>query len=279
MPKLSNMFFDTHTHVNSTAYKDDTDETIKRALNDTWMVNVGTQKDTSKSVVELSKKYPSGVFAAIGLHPAHTYQQIEDPDQDNAKIAEESFDEDNYELLLSEKVVAIGECGLDYYRLPETDRDVAIAKQKKSFVAQLNFASKHDLPVIIHCRDAYEDVLDILKSEFKNGRGIIHSFTGDWITAKKFLDFNFYVALNGILAFDKTGRLAEVCKNLPSDKILIETDAPYLAPPPYRGKRNEPAYVKHVAEKIAELRGETIEQVAEYTFNNACSIFGINPKT
>jgi TatD DNase family protein len=125
---------------------------------------------------------------------------------------------------------------------------------------------------VVHCRDAYHDLLPILKAEY-SGPGIIHSFTDSWETAQKFLDLGFYIALNAILIFDKTGKLPEVAQNLPSDRILIETDAPFLSP--MRGKRNEPAFVQKVAEKIAELRGETVEQVSEYTFNNALKVYGI----
>src|SRR3989344_910395 len=264
------MLFDTHTHVNFEAYKEDRTQVVDRALNsDTWMINVGTQIDTSKSAVELANNYEKGVYAAIGLHPVHTYQQILDEEESHFKTRQEVFDEGAYEALINDKVVAVGECGLDYFRLPENEKETAISKQKTAFIAQINFASKHNLPLIIHCRDAYEDVLEILKYQYKDQPGVIHSFTGDWETAKKYLDFGFYVALNGILTFDKSGKLAEVAKNTPLDKLITETDAPYLTPPPHRGKRNEPSYVQYVAAKIAEVRGEDKEKVSQQTFNNA----------
>lgn len=270
------MFFDTHTHVNFAGFKYDSDETIKRALDDgTWLINVGTQIDTSQHAVSLANKYPHGVYAAIGLHPIHTYQQIVDEEETRFKTREEGFDENLYAALLNDKVVAVGECGLDYFRLPENDRDAAIKKQKQALVAQLHFAQKHNLPVIIHCRDAYDDLLEILKAEYGGKPGVIHSFTDTWDTAKKFVDFGFYVALNGILTFDKTGKLAEVAKNVPSDRILTETDAPYLTPPPFRGKRNEPAYVKYVAQRIAEIRGVSVEELGSQTFKNACELFKV----
>lgn len=288
------MLFDTHTHVNFQAYKEDRDEVIRRALSEsTWMINVGTQASTSQQAIDLAKQYPEGVYAAIGLHPVHTYQQMLDEEEDHFRTHEENFDEAVYALLLSSnRAVAIGECGLDYYRLPENDMEAAIKKQKTAFISQIHFAQKHGLPLIVHCRDlpanglsrrrwqagAYDDVLEILKAEYK-GQGVIHSFTGNWETAKKFLDFGFYVAFNGILTFDKTGNLAEVCKNTPIDKILSETDAPYLTPPPFRGKRNEPSYVKYVVEKIAEVKGLSVEEASQATFNNACQLFGINPHT
>lgn len=272
------MFFDSHTHINFSAFKNDMDEVIRRSLAaNTWMVNVGTQADTSASAAALASKYEQGVFAAIGLHPVHTYQQILDEEESHFQTRAESFDEGFYEKILSEKVVGVGECGLDYFRIPEdSHRDEIIANQKKEFIKQLHFAVKHDLPVIIHCREAYQDLLDIMKSEY-TGRAVIHSFTDTWGTAKKFLDLGYYIALNGILTFDKTGKLEEVCKNTPNDRILVETDAPYLTPPPYRGKRNEPSYVQYVAAKVAEIKGVGLEEVGEVTYRNACELFKIKP--
>ncbi|OGE93838.1 MAG: hypothetical protein A3K08_02330, partial [Candidatus Doudnabacteria bacterium RIFCSPLOWO2_01_41_7] len=220
-------YFDTHTHVNFAAFKDDQSETIKRALDgNTWMINVGTQTDTSKLAVEVAKIYPEGVFAAIGLHPVHTYQQMLDEEESHFQSRTEVFVESDYEQMLTEKVVAVGECGLDYFRLPsDSDRESVIKKQKEEFVKQLHFAKKHKLPVIIHCRDAYADLLEILKSEYAGLQGVAHSFTDTWEIAKKFLDLGFYIALNGILTFDKTGKLAEVVANTPADRLLTETDA------------------------------------------------------
>ncbi len=269
-------YFDTHTHVNFAAFKADQDQTIKRALdNDTWMINVGTQINTSTAAVELANKFEKGVYAAIGLHPIHTYQQVVDEEEDHFRSHADSFDEVEFAKLLNDKVVAVGECGLDYFRLPETDKEAAIAKQKTEFIKQLHFAKQNKLPVIIHCRDAYEDVLAILKAEYAGLPGVIHSFTDTWDTAKQFLDFGFYVALNGILTFDKTGKLAEVVDKASIDRLLTETDAPYLTPPPFRGKRNEPAYVQYVAAKMAEIKKLEPEVMGEQTFNNACKLFKI----
>jgi len=270
------MLFDTHAHVNFSAYKNDADETVRRALEtDTWMVNVGTQQDTSKSAVEFASKYPEGVYAAIGLHPSHTFQHMMDEEESHFESRAESFDEVFYEKLLGKKVVAVGECGLDYYRLPEDGtKEAVISKQKEEFIKQLHFAQKHFLPITFHCRDAYEDLIEILKAEYQGG-GVIHSYTGNWETAKKFIDLGFYIGLNGILTFDKTGRLVEVVEKAPFDKILIETDSPYLAPPPFRGKRNEPLYVQYVAGKIAEIKGLSWDEVGEQTFMNAKQLFKI----
>jgi TatD DNase family protein len=269
-------YFDTHTHVNFEAFKDDRAATMQRAIDaGTWLINVGTQIDTSRSAAELAEEYQQGVFAAIGLHPVHTYQQMLDEEESHFQSRAEVFDAAAYEKLLNPKVVAVGEIGLDYFRLPDDSKSTAIAGQKMEFIKQLQFAKRHHLPVIIHCREAYDDVLEILHAEYAGAPGVIHSFTDTWATAKKFLDFGFYVALNGILTFDKTGKLAEVAQKTPLDRLLIETDAPYLTPPPFRGKRNEPAYVRYVAEKIAQCRQISPEDTAAATFANALALFQI----
>jgi TatD DNase family protein len=254
------MLFDTHCHVNFPEFDADREEVLKRSqIEKLWMTNVGCDYKSSKSAVEIADKFEEGVYATIGVHPTDST---------------ESFDEEKYTLLLSSnKVVAIGECGLDYYHEKmETGR----RQQATEFIKQIHFAQKHKLPLVIHCRDAYHDLIPILKSEYTCD-AIIHSFTDSWETAKKFLDMGYYIALNAILIFDKTGKLPEVAKNLPSDRILVETDAPFLSP--VRGKRNEPANVMKVVEKVAELRGEAVEKVAEYTFNNALKIYNINVRS
>lgn len=191
------MYFDSHTHVNFHAFKDDEQETLERALkSDTWLINVGTQYDSSKSAAALAEKFDQGVYAAIGLHPVHTYQQMLDEEESHFKSREEEFDSVKYGQLVTGKVVAVGECGLDFFRLPADDNVAAIERQKKAFVSQIHFAKEHHLPLIVHCRDAYAQVLEILSSEYSGMPGVIHSFTGDWETAKKFLDFGFYVAFN-----------------------------------------------------------------------------------
>lgn len=270
------MYFDTHAHAHFAAYGGETEGVIKRALDqDVWMTNVGTSFATSKSAALLAANYKEGVYATVGLHPGHTWQDMKDADEGPDHHREE-FNEDEYASLLSDKVVAVGEIGLDYFRLPADDAD-SKQLQKDAFIKQLHFAQKYKLPVVIHCRDAYEDTLEILKSEYK-GDGILHSFTGDWATAKKFLDYGFYIALNGILMFDKTGKLNETCRNVPADRLLSETDAPYLAPPPFRGKRNEPGYVKYIVDFMAEVRWTDPNEMADQTFKNAIKAYGIAGK-
>ncbi len=271
------MFFDTHTHVNSEEFQEDADAVIQRSLdNSTWLVNIGTLTETSRQAVEIADKYPEGVFASIGLHPAHTYETSYGEDEGKVLIPAEVFDGSEYEKLLTPKVVGIGECGLDYFRLPEhLDRETLIKNQKTEFIKQLVFAQKHDLALIVHCRDAYTDLLEIMDAEYKGDRVVIHSFTDTWETAKKFLDKGYYLALNGILTFDKTGKLAEVVEKAPLEMLLTETDAPYLAPPPFRGKRNEPLYVQYVAQKIADIKKLPREAVGQQTFDNARKLFKI----
>ncbi len=255
--------FDTHTHLNFPQFNGDREQLFKNAqANQLWLTNVGCDYKSSKSAVELADKFNQGVYATIGQHPT-----------DSAEV----FDEEKYSELITPKVRAIGECGLDYYHEKEQS---GIKQQKLEFVKQIHFAQKQGLPLVIHCRDlpagrqdAYKDLLEILNSEY-DGNANIHSFTDSWDTAKKFLDKGYFIALNAILIFDKTGQLAEVAEKLPSDRILIETDAPFLSP--MRGKRNEPSFVEKVAEKLAEVRGESLEQVSEYTFNNALKFFNIN---
>jgi TatD DNase family protein len=271
------MFFDTHTHVNSEEFQEDAESVIQRSLdNRTWMVNIGTMLKTSQQAIEIADKYKEGVYASIGIHPDHSRELSFGEGADKKTFAAEFFDESVYEKLLTPKVVGVGECGLDYFRLPEGAVAEQIKQvQKIEFIKHLKFAEKHDRAVIIHSRDAYVDLLEILKAEYKGSRVIIHSFTDTWETAKKFLDMGFYIALNGILTFDKTGRLAEVAEKTPLNMLLTETDAPYLAPPPFRGKRNEPLYVQYVAQKIADIKKLPVEEVGQQTFENAKKLFRI----
>lgn len=255
MPRLISMIFDTHTHVNFPEFDTDRAEVLRACSKQgIYLTNVGCDFTSSKSAIELASKYEKGVYATIGQHPTDT---------------KETFDEEQYSALVTEKVVAVGECGLDYYHEKDPGKQ---DRQKQEFIKQIHFAQKVSLPLVIHCRDAYQDGYEILRDEHK-GECIIHSFTDSWETAKKFLDLGYYIALNAILIFDKSGKLSEVAKNLPSDRILTETDAPFLSP--VQGKRNDPTNVKKVVEKIATLRNESIEKVSEYTFNNALKIYGI----
>ncbi len=274
MPKL----IDTHAHLNFQAFRNDADEVIERTLQESvWMINAGTQFETSRRAVELAENYSDGVYAAVGLHPIHLFEHRVDEEETSFTARGEEFNSDSYKELVgrSVKVVAIGEFGLDYFRIPPDEKLEVVKKVQAEVVKQhLLLAKTVDKPVMIHCRDAYDDLVGILKKHY-DGPGEIHSFTGTWEQAKKFLELGYYIALNGIVTFDKTGRSEEVVKNLPLDRIILETDAPYLTPVPYRGKRNEPRYVKHVAEKIAEIKGLSVEEVEKTTTENARKLFRI----
>lgn len=279
---------DTHTHVNLRAFKDDAEATIQRAIDaGVGVVNVGTQIDTSRQAVELLDKFSDNVWAVIGLHPSHTYaHDYEDEEEVKFKTREEHFDPGLYrELANNPRVVGIGECGLDYYRLPD-DRDHGEIKQlqRKAFDEQIKLALELDKALCVHCRptdgtvDAYEDLLEIIKQEKagnENLRFEVHCYTGDAATAMKFVELGGYIGLNGIITFDKTGRSEEVVKAVPLENIILETDAPYLTPKSHRGERNEPSFLPEVAEKIAEWKNLSPEEVATQTTQNAKQLFNI----
>lgn len=291
------MLIDTHSHVNFKAYKDDYKEVIKRTLDgNVRMINVGTQFDTSKRAVEIAEEYESGVYAAIGLHPIHVskdFVKIKNDDEETEVLGKgEIFEREKYlELAKSEKVVAIGEIGLDYYYKPKTKAKLEDfkQKQKESFLAQADLARELDLPLIIHCRMAHQDLIQILNHQigasYKKLKGVMHCFTGSVEEMKEYLNLGFYIGFNGIIfKLD----LGEAIKNCPPERILIETDCPYLTPLPAEVPltsgtkegpkdhvRNEPIFVKYVAERIAELKGISFEKIAEVTTQNAKDLFKI----
>lgn len=285
MPK----YIDIHSHVNLYAFKDDAKEVLDRALeNDTWIINVGTQIDTSKKAVELAEKYGKGVYAIVGLHPVHTSPSFHDEQElgEGGKAFTsrgEVFDKDAYrELLKNEKVVAIGECGLDYYHLDEEVNPAMVGqveKEKKAFVQQIELAQEFSKPLMLHIRNnpkdkthnAYADSIEILKN-YPSVKGDVHFFAGTKEDAQNFLDLGFYLSFTGVITF--THDYDEVIKTTPLDRIMSETDAPYVAPVPYRGKRNEPLYVREVVKKIAEIKGLDEGIVAEAILNNAKKLFG-----
>jgi len=312
------MLIDTHAHLNFNAYKDDADEVIRRSLdNNVWMINVGSKYETSKRAAEMAQKYPDGVFATVGLHPLHLETKSVKIKIDLEEVAfnakEEEFDYGKYkELAQNSKVIAIGEVGLDYYYKPKTKKKLAEFKEKQRTVLcqQLKLAEELNLPIIFHCRMAHGDLIEILKSEILNPksetnsksqiqnskpRGVMHGFVGTTEQLKEYLDMGFYIGFNGII-FKKIEGIdfEENIKAVPLEKILIETDCPYLTPPlpaeallaslslgkggvkagPKEG-RNEPLYIKYVAQKIAEIKNIDFEKVAEITTQNARYLFKI----
>lgn len=273
---------DTHCHVNFSAYKNDMDEVIKRSLNEgIGMIVVGSQSDTSKQAIDIAEKY-DGVWASIGLHPSHLHKQefYDDGEFDSVKTRTEIFDPEYYRQLASHpKVVAIGEFGLDYYHLPPDIDEAQVHKdQIDATNLQIDFATEFNKPVIIHSRDAHDDQFEILRSAIEAGklskRGVVHCFTGSLDDAKRYIDLGFMISFTGILTFSK--EIQAVARELPIESIMVETDAPYLSPPPYRGKRNEPAYVKYIAQTLADVKGMTYDQVAHQTTANAIKLFGLD---
>jgi len=278
------MIIDTHSHISFKAYDKDREEVIKRTQDEGVVcIDVGTKYETSKNVVELAERNEN-IYASIGMHPIHIKTDLMKlrMDEEEGAFAPfgEEYDREKYkELAMSKKVVAIGEIGLDYYYRPKTTSRLEQFKelQKKVFIEQLDLAKELNLPVIIHCRMAHEDVIDILKSQNPNPndqkvRGVIHCFTGSWGEAQKYLDLGFYLGINGIIfKFD----IDEVIKKAPLDRLLVETDCPYLTPPMAEVEHNEPIFVKYVAEKIAELRKISFDEVASATTANAKKLFKV----
>ncbi len=269
---------DAHTHIQFAAYKDDRDEVIKRSLDaGIWLVNVGTQKDTSLEAIKLAEKYSEGVYATVGLHPVHTDKSFHDEAELGADqpftSRGEIFDDETYKKLAEHpKVVGIGECGLDYYRLEIDSKN----KQKEAFIKQIELATEVKKPLMIHCRKAFDDLIDILKDnnpKLQTIPGIIHFFSGDIVHATRLLDMGFYFTFGGVITF--VHDYDKVVKLIPLDKILLETDAPYVTPVPYRGQHNEPSYVLEVAKKIGEIKGIDFEEISHHTVENARTIFGI----
>jgi len=281
------MLIDTHAHLNFSAFKDDVNEIIKKTLeNDVWVINVGSQYSTSKRAVEIAQKYEEGIYVAVGLHPIHLEERKVDHSEVDAqavfKTRSEEFDYEKYkELAQNHKVVAVGEIGLDYWYKPKTKKKLEEFKerQKEVFLKQLNLAKELNLPIILHCRIAHDDLLKLLELQASKSElgGVIHCFTGDWQQAQKYLDLGFYLGFNGLIFKKIEGApdWQEIIKKLPLEKILIETDAPYLTPPPYESQRNEPLYVKYVAQKIAEIKKIALEELVKITTQNAKELFRI----
>ena len=259
---MSNVF-DTHCHPQFPQYKNDREEIVQRALGGgVFMIAVGTDLETSKQGIELAQKH-NGIWATVGVHPNDT---------DNFQFSIFNFQK----LLEHPKVVAVGEIGLDYYRTLEPEKQ---KKQKEIFEQFIDLAQKIKKPMVLHFRDSpkgssgrvHKDALEILP---KNITGVSHSFTGNLDEAKEYINRGMYLGFNGIITFAR--QYDEVVKYVPLQNILLETDAPYLTPEPYRGQRNEPVYVKEVAKKIAELKNVSIDEVIAKTTQNVINLFKID---
>jgi len=251
-------YIDIHSHIGFADYGKDQDEVVKR-MRDAGVstITVGTDLESSREAVKIAEKYEN-VWACVGAHP-----------RDDASFV---FEEKDFaELVKHPKVVAIGECGLDHFKLTE-NIEAEKERQKKEFIKQIEFAIKYDKSLMLHIREAYEDAYEILKN-YPKARGNVHFFTGtsDW--AQKFIKLGFTVSFPGVITFAKETQ--EAVRNIPLNMMHAETDSPFAAPVPYRGKRNEPAYVIEVVKKIAELRGESLETVQKQLVENAKRVFGI----
>lgn len=259
---------DTHCHLNFNAFKEDWRQVLKRSFDNgiTTMINIGSNYKTSERAINIAKEFPN-CYAAIGLHPIH--------------LQNEEFVVEKYVSLIQknkELVKAIGETGLDYFHQP-FDQE----KQKEVFLKHLELAKEFNLPVILHCRgeindplNAYHHLSSLVSHLSFTPSGVLHCFSANWQIAQKFLDLGFYIGFTGIITFNNCGQdLLEVVAKTPLEKILIETDSPYLAPEPYRGQRCEPWYVKFTAQKIAKIKKITLEKVIEQTTKNAKGLFKI----
>lgn len=279
------MYIDTHSHVNFKYFKDDGDEVIQRALSeDVWMINVGADYKTSKRTLEYANKYEKGIYAAVGLHPMHIESMRAKGEDYDFQTRGEVFNYDVYEKLAKfEKVVAIGEIGLDYYHIEALDNIEEVKqKQKEVLYQQLLLARRLDKPVIIHCRQAHDDMIELLQVFRKEHIdliprdrpwGVMHCFSGDEDKAWKYFGFGLIISFTGLITFSRAQD--DLIRRLPSDKFMVETDCPFMTPEPHRGKRNEPVLVKFVAKKIAEIKNLSEERVAELTTNTARNLFGV----
>ncbi len=256
------MLFDTHTHLDDARYNDDREAMIARAREAgvEAFLTIGCDLGTSQAAVALADQYPF-VYASVGVHP-HEVKHIQDGWYDELR-----------HLAKHNNVVAFGEIGLDYHYNHSSPKD-----QRERFREQIQLARELKLPVIIHTRESQEDTITILKEERASEiGGVLHCFSGDTWLAKEALDLGFYLSFSGILTFQNAAALREIAKQTPLDRVLIETDCPYLTPVPYRGKRNEPAYVFQVAQQLASIHGPalSLEQISGQTSDNAKRLFKI----
>ena len=248
-------WIDTHAHLNDEKFEDDAEEVIARAeaADVRRIINMGDTMESSRRVVEMANAH-EGLFAAVGIHPEEAFELGEPELQQLAAWAEDP------------KVVAIGEIGLDYYWEKDGEKRL---QQQRTFICQLDLARQLHLPVCIHDREAHGDLLKILKQEGKGLSGVLHCFSGSWEMAREIFRMGWLIGVDGPLTFKNAAKLPEIIQQAPRDMVLLETDAPYMAPVPMRGKRNEPAYVRHVAEKVAEIWRADPEEVAARTTGNA----------
>jgi TatD DNase family protein len=255
------MLIDSHAHLDDKKYDLDREYLIENLKENKveLVINIGADLQTSKNSVNLAKKYEN-IYAVVGVHP-HSAKDVTDETLEEIK-----------RLSKEEKVLAIGEIGLDYH-YDYSPRDI----QKKQFISQIKLAKEVDLPLVIHSREATKDTLDIIREEAKDGklRGVLHAFSGSPEIAREYIKLGFLISIGGPLTFKNARVVKEVVEEISIDHMIIETDSPYLTPVPYRGKRNEPMFVKYVAEEIAKIKDIDVEEVIKVTNHNTKRIFDI----
>ena len=252
---------DTHTHLNDAKFADDVADAVARAraAGVTRMINMGDTFESSAQAVALAHAY-DGLFAGVGIHPEEARALTAEDDEQLSSWAKD------------DRVVCIGEIGLDYYWVKDAPtREL----QRRMFIHQLDLARQLHLPVCIHDRDAHADTLAILKKEGQGIPTVLHCYSGSVEMAREFLKLGCYLGVDGPLTFKNAAKTVNVVREMPMDRLLVETDAPYMAPVPMRGRRNEPAFVRFVAEKVAEIRALSLSEVARQTTANACAIYGL----
>jgi TatD DNase family protein len=254
------MLIDTHAHLEMEAFDGDREAVLERAVKAglVAIITIGTTLRDCEKAVTLARFHET-VYAAVGIHP-HEVKEIDVATCDALRV-----------LARRAKVVAIGEIGLDFF-YTFSPREVQI----RWFAEQLDLAGELDLPVIIHDREAHAETLEIIRLRKDRLRGVFHCFSGDWAMARECLDMGFYLSVGGPVTYRKSDRLREVVREMPLERLLIETDAPYLAPQPHRGKRNEPAYVAETAGCLAEIRDLPVRELGRLTTANACRLFGMH---
>lgn len=276
------MFIDTHAHLNFLSFQKDFPEVISRALaNKIWIINIGTNLLTSQKAISIAQNYKKGVYASVGLHPLNFetgfLKAKRDPREDGGNSLERKFDYEKYkELAKKEKVVAIGEIGLDYYYRPKTKRKLKLfkEKQKELFLRQIKLAQELNLSLLLHCRMAHQDLLAILEAKRRKFRGVIHSFVGSLADLRRYLRLGFCIGFNGIIFKKMEGiNFQQLIVETPLERILLETDSPYLPPPQAGGKRNEPRFIEYIAREIAKIKNLSLEKIAEVTTQNAKELF------
>lgn len=255
------MLVDTHAHIDGKDFDADRAETVARAAEKgvARIINMSDQMESCERSVGLTEAFDA-VYAGVGIHPEEACVMTSAEDDRLAAWAQ------------MDKVVAIGEIGLDYYWEKDPDRR---ALQRSIFIRQLDIARQLHMPVCIHDREAHGDMLAILKKEGRGLRGVLHCYSGSWEMARELLKLGWYLGVDGPLTFRNAAKLPEIVRQLPLERILVETDCPYMAPVPMRGKRNEPSFVWYVAQKAAEIRGEDFEKFAAATTANAEDLYGI----